>query len=149
MDELVTIARFATAVEANVARARLEVEGIDADVAGEFSILSGLDGSATIELQVAGRDVELAAGILGERAPRRAIKAWGVDEPAERCLVCQSSFVEAEAPALPLRVLRALLSIALPIPESAFASRRRVCGVCGHRWREGDTSTTQAPESWR
>ena len=67
----------------------------------------------------------------------------------DRCIVCQTAGAVVSEPALPLRVLRALLSIALPIPESAFASRRRVCGVCGHRWREGDTSTTQAPESWR
>ena len=138
MDELVTIGRFATAVEANVARARLEVEGIDAHVAGEFSILSGLSGTATIELQVAGRDAELASGILGERAPRREIKAWGVEEPAERCMVCQSSFVEAEAPALPLRVLRALLLQVVPLPAEWLASRRRVCQLCGHEWTTGD-----------
>ena len=149
MDELVTIARYSTAIEANIARSRLEVEGIQAHVASEFSMLRGLDSPASIELQVARAEAERAADILGQRRPRRSIQAWGVEETAERCLVCQSSFVEAEPPVLPLRVLRALLSIALPIPESAFASRRRVCGVCGHRWREGDTATTRAPETWR
>jgi hypothetical protein len=146
--QIVTIARFSTAAEANLARTQLEAEGIRAFVANELSMLSGLGNNEAIELQVLRPDAVRAAEVLGEHEPGQQIEAWGrTEEPIERCLVCQSSFVEVESLALPLRVLHALLSAALPIPDAVFASKRRVCGVCGYRWREGEGATTRAPDT--
>ena len=147
MSDWITIARYPTPVEANLARGRLEVEGIRATLANELSVLSGFGGES-IELQVGRTDVERASAILKQRPESTSADDWASQDPVERCLVCQSSFVETQSLPLPLRLLRALVGAALPLPDGVFASRGRVCGVCGYRWREGDSVTTRAPETW-
>ena len=148
MPELVTIARFSTAVEANLARTRLEAAGIRAWVANELSVLTGMGADDAIELQVVSTDTSRARQELEGRAPEEKVFTWGTEaEPVERCLVCQSSFVEPEQPQILVRIFLAVLSNLLPLPNSLFASKRRVCGVCGYRWREGDGLTTRAPET--
>ena len=149
MSDWITIARYPTPVEANLARGRLEVEGIRATLANELSVLSGFGGAESIELQVAPIDVERASAILRERPESTPEDDWARQDPVERCLVCQSSFVEVESLPLPLRLLRSLIGAALPLPDGVFASRRRVCGVCGYHWRAGEGVTTRAPETWR
>ena len=134
MSDWITIARYPTPPEAHLARSRLEVEGIPATLANELSVLSGFGGAESIELQVARSDVERASAILKERPDSTSEDDWASQDPVERCLVCQSSFVEVQSLPLPLRLLRALVGAALPLPDSVFASRRRVCGVCGYRW---------------
>ncbi len=61
------------------------------------------------------------------------------DDPdgEDRCIVCQTAGAVVSEPALPLRVLRALLLQVVPLPAEWLASRRRVCQVCGHEWTTG------------
>ncbi len=62
------------------------------------------------------------------------------DDPdgEDRCIVCQTAGAVVSEPALPLRVLRALLLQVVPLPAEWLASRRRVCQLCGHEWTTGD-----------
>jgi hypothetical protein len=68
MDELVTVAAFPDVAEAELARERLELEGIaafviDAQTAGVMPFLTGSTGG--VRLQVAGTNVARAKEILG------------------------------------------------------------------------------------
>jgi hypothetical protein len=68
MDDLVTVAAFPDASEAELARERLELEGIAAFVigaqtAGVMPFLTGPTGG--VRVQVAPRDVERAREVLG------------------------------------------------------------------------------------
>jgi hypothetical protein len=68
MDELITVASFAGVPEAELARERLELEGIqafaiDAQTAGVMPFLAGTSGR--VRVQVAPKDVERAKEILG------------------------------------------------------------------------------------
>jgi hypothetical protein len=133
--EPVSIARFSSAIDAELARGRLEAEGIYATIAN--AVVEG-----RVEVQVPEEQVELALAIL--QAPEVQAPTSGgptglrsesqVDEP--RCLICQSSFVEVDDWPLLLRIIRAILLQALPLPREWFESRRRRCGVCGARWTD-------------
>lgn len=66
-DEMVTIARFNFPVEAQMARLRLESEGIEAFIAGNaISQMVDPSGIYGIRLQVREEDAERAMAILAE-----------------------------------------------------------------------------------
>ena len=68
-DDLITIARFTPGGEAELARARLASEGIDALVEGEDAagvLPIGAEASMQIELLVREEDVEAAIAVLKE-----------------------------------------------------------------------------------
>ena len=140
MAELVSIARFTSPIPAQLARARLELAGIPAVLQGEASGL-------LIDLRVLRAYADEALELLTSQPEAEPVPTeggpealeWGPDTEVERCLICQSSFVEVKEPSLPLRMLRGLLRTLLPLPDSLFRSRQRRCGVCGHQWREGST----------
>jgi hypothetical protein len=134
-DELVCIGRFPSAIEAQLAKARLELEGIPTFVSHELSM-------GRVELKVPASAVDQALAIL-EGEPESAPTAGGPaaykrsphEEQEVRCLICQSSLVEVEEYWFPVRFLRALLISIIPLPRELFESRKRRCGVCGHRWK--------------
>jgi hypothetical protein len=127
--ELVCIARFAYAIEAELARARLEVEGIPAFVHNDLG---------QIELRVPDAAADKALAIL-DRAPTSVPTAGGPSSyraEEARCMICQSSFVEVQDYWLPVRLLRAFVLSILPLPARLFESQKRRCGVCGHSWTQ-------------
>ncbi len=64
-DKLVTIAEYETGFEAELAKVRLEEEGIDAIVVGgELATNRGAVGPIAVELQVFERDAQKAAQII-------------------------------------------------------------------------------------
>ena len=142
-NRLVTVASFATALDAQLARQRLEAEGIYVVLRNEGAA-HALGGLAGVLLQVpeemsrAASELLHPAGSEGgqEQAARRPASALEQNEAElERCLVCQSSLVEVKEPPLPLRVLRAIALQILPLPPEWLESRRSVCGVCKHEWK--------------
>ena len=135
-DELVCIARFPSAIEAQLAKARLELEGIPTFVSHGLSM-------GRVELKVPASAVDRAVSILeGEPEPTptaggpAAYKRSPYEEQELRCLICQSSLVEVEEPWFLLKFLSKLLISIIPLPRELFESRKRRCGVCGHRWKE-------------
>ncbi len=162
-DPLVTIAKFHSALDANLARARLEAVGIRAFVSNEMAAGYGPSGME-IGLQVLESDeLDAIAVLSGEAAPAErggradtrpddpfaspaaAPSGWKEREEPERCPVCEASMVEIKQASAPLRLLHFLLSLVLPIPDSALTSRGRSCGVCGYRWKSGDPGVTRVP----
>ena len=142
-NRLVTVATFATALDAQLARQQLEGEGIYAVLRNEGDA-HALGGLAGVLLQVpeemsraASELLRRAGGEAGRKpAPQRSASAMEQTEAElERCLVCQSSLVEVKQPPLLLRLLRAIVLQILPLPPEWLESRRRVCGVCKHEWK--------------
>ncbi len=135
-DRLVTIARFSTPIEAQLAKARLEAEGIPCYLANEAhaQMNGGLGG---VQLQVAEGLAQSASEVLRQDdSTTGGFSALEANE-AEllRCIVCQSSLIEAKQMPLLVRMLRGLLLQIVPLPPEWFESRRRRCGVCGHEWK--------------
>ncbi len=64
-DKLVTVGEFETGFEAELAKVRLEAEGIDAIVfGGELATNRGAVGPIAVELQVFEKDAQKAAQII-------------------------------------------------------------------------------------
>ena len=135
-DRLVTIARFSSPIEAQLAKARLEAEGVSCHLANEAhaQMNGGLGG---VQLQVAEEIAQSASEMLGnvdsEAGSFSALEAQ--ESELLRCLVCQSSLIEAKRSPLLIRILRGILLQIVPLPSEWFESRRRRCGVCGHEWK--------------
>ena len=82
-DELVTIARFETGVEAHEARIVLEDEGIDCLIADEVTAnlaLPGALGIGGIRLQVRADDAEKATQVLQDTPAARNLEFQTGDE---------------------------------------------------------------------
>jgi hypothetical protein len=142
-NRLVTVATFAVAADAQIARQRLEAEGIPVVLRNEGDA-HALGGLAGVLLQVPEEMSRAASELLRpegseaghERTPKRPASALEQNEAElERCLICQSSLVEVREPAPPLRLLRAVFLQIVPLPPGWLESRRRVCGVCKHEWK--------------
>ncbi|MFQ5513248.1 MAG: hypothetical protein ACE5FG_02330 [Myxococcota bacterium] len=141
----VTIGRFTSAIEAELARTRLRVEGIPAFLERDHS-------TGEVELSVPSVAAHDALAILSAPADEAPPTAGGpsmegrrLPDGEERCLICQSSYVQLQPPAWPWRLLRSLLRTVLPLPANLFSKRR--CGVCGHRWTGSETPGAPAPPS--
>ncbi len=128
-EPLVALARFASPVEAHLAKARLELAGIKSMVSNEASI-------GEVELRVASSAVDEAIAVLGGTRAVRELRSSRAPEETARCLICRSSFLIPEEGSAGWRILRSLILSALPLPSEWFYSRKVRCGVCGHRWKE-------------
>lgn len=136
LERLVTVETFTSPWEAQLARARLESEGIHSVIADENFIrlywaLSNAVGG--VKLQVREDDVTRAAELLQSRQPIPEIYLVTDEEAARpRCPGCKSDRVFFQ------RWSRRgfvgswiLFGLPLPIP-----SRRWLCRHCGAEWRE-------------
>jgi hypothetical protein len=135
-DQLVTLLTFATAWEAQLARARLEAEGIEAMVVDEHvARLYGGIGHVVggIKLRVWEGDASRAAAVLEARRPLPEIYLV-TDEDAgrPRCPGCRSDNVSFERwSRLGFVSSLLLLGVPLPVPRG-----RWTCRHCGADWRE-------------
>jgi hypothetical protein len=138
-DKLITIANFIEPFQADLARVKLESEGIRCFLAGEnfaatYWLLSGADRG--IKLQVRQSEAERALEILSsEEGPgfREAAAGSVPSEPADvRCPKCSSENTEYEKfsrKAFFLGILFLRFPLALP-------KRKNKCRDCGHVWKE-------------
>ena len=138
-NQLTTIARYSNQAEADLARSRLEAEGIPSYLANQHT--QGGLAPPEMELQVPAEAAEQAVELLTTPAeapstwPKRALEA---EVDAVRCLICQSSAVTPESGNLLSRMLRFLIAQFIPFIDPEPRLRRLRCEICGHRWREGD-----------
>lgn len=130
--ELVQIASFHSTASAELARGRLAAEGIRSFLTNELGSSAGGGG---VGLQVALRDAQQARVLLGS-----AEAPGDTDEAVMRCLMCRSAKLERVEWSLPLRVLRSLFLMAVPLPAEWFGGRRVRCRVCGHESQESHES---------
>jgi hypothetical protein len=132
-EPLVALGRFSSSIEAQLAKARLELAGIPSVVSNELSM-------GEVELRVARSAVKDALAILEGGHDTGAVPAdesQGVDEA--RCMICRASFLVAEEGPILWRLLRSLVLQIVPLPREWFESRRVRCGVCGYRWKQERT----------
>lgn len=136
LEKLVTVETFSTPWEAQLARARLETEGIDAVIADEhFARLYGPLTSSLggIRLKVREEDAPRAAEILQDRHPIPEIYLVTEEDAAQpRCPGCKSEHLELERwSRIGILGSWVLLGVPLPIPR-----RRWICRHCGADWKE-------------
>lgn len=134
---LVTVEAYTTAWEAQLAKARLESEGIDAVVADEnLSRLYCATVVGGVKLRVREQDATRASELLRTRHPIAEIYlVTEADLPLPpRCPTCSSDNLAFE------RFSRAgfvgfwiLLGFPLPLPRSRWS-----CRSCGAVWKEGE-----------
>lgn len=130
--ELITVACFPDAIQAHLARGRLEAEGIPALVADEHYVSANWMMSNAIggvKVQVSERMATRAADVLrqldaGEFAIDDAERPDGV------CPRCGSAAIEIHTASWRLALL-GLHLLQLPLP---FRRSRHACRSCGHRW---------------
>jgi hypothetical protein len=130
------VAAFSEPVEAHLARARLEAEGIgcllaDEHVVGVHWLCSVAVGG--VKLQVREADLEAAREALRAASPRRSPSADWVtaDLDAPRCPACGSLRIDRSG--LSGRLARVSWSWLLQGPWPAPRAR---CESCAHRWRD-------------
>jgi hypothetical protein len=121
-DLLVTLAIYGSLLDAQLARARLASEGIEAHLPEELA--AGVMGEHFdgIRLLVSASVAGEAREVLGLGAAPSAHEPIEFEE--ERCAICRSSYVEPARRSMPLRWL-----------DRVLGGETRRCGVCGHRWR--------------
>jgi hypothetical protein len=136
LERLVTVETFTTPWEAQIARARLESEGIHSVIADEnfvrlyWALSSALGG---VKLQVRAEDVSQAAELLKNRAPIPEIYLVTEEDAAQpRCPGCRSDNLDFERwSRLGFFSSWVILGVPLPIPR-----RRWICRNCGADWKE-------------
>lgn len=136
-DRLITIAGFDEPLQAELAKMKLNTEGIDCFLAGEnfvgtYWLLANAEGG--VKLQVRQTDAEKALRII-ERSQttkdvEREIPAEESINPA--CPKCNSEDVEYEKFSRKLFYLSILL-LRFPLP---FLKKSYKCKNCGHTWKE-------------
>jgi hypothetical protein len=138
-DKLITIANFVEPFQANLARVKLESEGIKCFLAGEnfvatYWLLSGADRG--IKLQVRESEAERALEILSPEERAGVQETSGVSVPSEaadlRCPKCSSENIEYEKFSRKAFFL-GILFLRFPL---AFPKRSNKCRDCGHVWKE-------------
>jgi membrane protease YdiL (CAAX protease family) len=103
MDELVVVATFNSPLEANLAKNRLETEGIVAFLDGEASATMAWPWNArgtAVKLQVARHDAQQAATLLAQLPSRPEDSEDAESDTTLHCLACGA--VIGEAPACPM-----------------------------------------------
>jgi hypothetical protein len=134
-DPHITIAIFPTSVEAELARSKLDLEGIASRLNSDGHL-------GAVRLLVRQSQATTASDLLGQSAREHADSLESVsaleahEAEATRCLICGSSLVSVAESSFPLRILKAVLLQIIPLPSEWFESRSRKCGVCGHEWKE-------------
>ena len=130
---LLQIASFGSVMNAQIARSRLEAEGIESFVSNEVG--STLIGTA-VGLQVAEGDAERARELLGfpasEGRERTRRAAPDQQEVPARCMMCRGSELQPVDAPLLFRIVRSLVLMVLPLPAEWFARSGVRCQTCGH-----------------
>lgn len=148
LESLETVATFTFPWEAQLAKAALESEGIEATIADEnlirlyWAISNAIGG---VKVQVRADDLERARELLANREPLSELYlVKDDDEASRRCPECRSENVEFE------RWSRRgfigswiLLGVPVPIP-----SRRWICRNCGHAWRPEEPEEGALPAAF-
>jgi DNA-directed RNA polymerase subunit RPC12/RpoP len=136
-DRLITIATFGEPLEANLAKIRLQSEGIDCFLAGEHFVathwlLSNADRG--IKLQVKESDAKRALEIFetGQKPNREVTpQDWPSESTDLRCPKCSSEDIEYEKFSRKVFFLSILfLRFPLPLPKRTYR-----CKSCGHVWK--------------
>jgi hypothetical protein len=136
LERLVTLETFTTPWEAQIARARLEAEGIHSVIADEnfvrlyWALSSALGG---VKLQVRKEDAARAAELLRDSDPIPEIYLVTEEDAAlPRCPGCKSDNLDFERwSRLGFFGSWVILGVPLPIPR-----RRWICRNCGADWKE-------------
>jgi hypothetical protein len=143
--ELVTFRTYIDPMEAQLARARLSSEGIDARVLDEGLHNVIMPGSVTgIRLQVPEADLARAEELLRER-PGEGARDDGEGSAVVRCPRCELAYCFHER----MRVEGSSAATALMFfaaPLMLFVPRRWHCHKCGHVWndpKEGPADMTK------
>lgn len=136
LEKLVTVETFSTPWEAQLARARLETEGIHSVIADEnfvrlYWALSNAMGG--VKLKVREEDAPRAAELLQDRCPIPEIYLVTEEDAARpRCPGCRSDNLDFERwSRLGFIGSWVILGVPLPIPR-----RRWICRNCGADWKE-------------
>ena len=127
LERFVTIATYVFPWEAQLAKARLESEGIDAVVADENAAgIYGANAIGGIKLRAREEDADRAADLLRTLRPLPEIYlVTEEDSRRARCPVCRSEDVAAEG----------------------WFRRRWSCGSCGAAWKDAaDSPEETGPE---
>jgi rubredoxin len=134
LESLQTIATFTSPWEAQLARAALEAEGIEAMIADEHLIrlywaLSNAIGG--VKLQVRPDDAERATSLLASCKPLPELYLVSEEDAGQqRCPECRSARVDFERwSRLGFVSSWVLLGLPLPIPRN-----RWICRNCGAEW---------------
>ena len=134
-DKLITIARFNEPLQAELAKIKLDVEGINCFLAGEnfvgtYWLLANAEGG--VKLQVKETDAEKALEIIEHNQPTEAAEDNLPEETADlRCPKCNSEDVEYEQFSRKLFFLSILL-LRFPLP---FLKKSYKCNNCGYGWK--------------
>lgn len=129
-DKLVTIGRYSTPLEANMAKLKLESAGIYAFVADEYTIgINWLYSNALggVKVQVPASVVSEAREILASEAESPATDEA---ETIDVCPQCGSKNTVAFRDRRGSFLTWLLLGFPLILP-----SKKKKCCDCGHRWR--------------
>lgn len=134
ISDIVTVATYTDAVQAYLARGRLDVEGIPATVAHEHHIwanwmLSNALGGVKIQVPTSFR--ECALEILG-RHDRGEYALPTPETDRQHCPNCESILIEEDKAAWKIAFL-GLFLFHVPLP---FKRGRYKCKMCTHRWTE-------------
>ena len=149
-ESLIPIATFSRHIEAELARSKLEAEGLPAFVADSNIVrlnwfLSGAVGGAKVLVRA--QDESRALEILQEdpQSAQEALREVFGDDLEDRCPQCGSSETRTQSAAafraaialiaVALMIGRPVLLLLMPLPV-IFYRRRRRCFDCGLRWRE-------------
>lgn len=128
-ENLVTIGRYSTPYEANMAKSHLESEGIPAFIADEYTVgMNWLYSNALggVKVQVPESMASEAQQILTAE-----IQHSRVCEPdADTCSKCGSKNTEDFLDKRSAFLTWALLGLSLLLP-----TEKKRCNDCGHRWR--------------
>jgi len=136
-DRLITIATFDEPLKANMAKIKLESEGIGCFLAGEnfvatYWLLANAEHG--IKLQVKKSEAERALEILGtdEKVDTEQVEENLTPEPINpQCPKCHCNNVEYEKFSKKLFYLSILfLRFPIPLPKKIYK-----CKNCGHTWK--------------
>lgn len=128
-ENLVTIGRYSTPYEANMAKSHLESEGIPAFIADEYTVgMNWLYSNALggVKVQVPESLASEAQQILTAEIQHSAI----CELDAEICSKCGSKNTEDFLDKRRAFLTWALLGLPLLLP-----TKKKRCNDCGHRWR--------------
>ena len=96
-EKLVTVATFSEPLEAHMARARLEADGIRAFVTGDETnaLFAGSRSFGVAEVQVSEADAQRAAAVLADVADEEEVRATGAGgDPVWLCPLCGEAVAE-------------------------------------------------------
>jgi hypothetical protein len=151
-EHLVPIATFSRQIDAELAKSKLEAEGVRCFIANGHTDRINFDWCLTgatsqIKLMVRKADQELAQAILAEdpEEARLALEQVFDESPEDRCPRCGSLEIRKQGVSA-FRASIALMLVALLVGRPVillligfpilFSWGRRRCADCGHRWKE-------------